>query len=191
MAGTSRCVGGLTAEGRSLRLLQGPGKNWSVDAPFQIGDVWELSCNVLPGLVPPHVEDVVVDGRRRLRSVDNLRTVLLSKIEPWNGDIGSIFDGRVRFTNNNNGYVCQDGGVPSQSTGFWIPDRDLVLRDDGKHYDFPSRYGARGLKYVGEPEVKSQLKAGTLLRVSLARWWRPPDVDDMEERCYLQLSGWF
>jgi hypothetical protein len=87
--------------------------------------------------------------------------------------------------------VCRDGGVPGQSTGFWIPDRDLVLRDDGKHYDFRSRLGARGLSYVGEPEAKSQLKAGTLLRVSLARWWRPPDVDDMEERCYLQLSGWF
>ena len=36
------------------------------------------------------------------------------------------------------------------------------------------------------------IPAGTLVRVSLARWWRPEDSEpNFEERCYLQLSGWY
>lgn len=30
---------------------------------------------------------------------------------------------------------------------------------------------------------------GTVLRMSLANWWKKGDSD--EERCYLQLSGWY
>ena len=29
------------------------------------------------------------------------------------------------------------------------------------------------------------------MRVSLARWWRPEDTPEVEEKCYAQLSGWF
>ena len=78
------------------------------------------------------------------------------------------------------------------STGFWIPDRDLMLRADAKHYDYPDGCVARGLSYVGEPKPLPLLPAGTLIRVSLARWWKPDDAEPgFEERCYLQLSGWF
>jgi ATP-dependent DNA helicase RecQ len=35
------------------------------------------------------------------------------------------------------------------------------------------------------------IPAGTLLRVSLAHWWRPAEKPEEEERCYVQLSGWF
>ncbi len=47
------------------------------------------------------------------------------------------------------------------------------------------------IPYVGlkenPPEIIPQ---GTLLRLSLAHWWTPEDADT-EERCYLQLSGWY
>jgi hypothetical protein len=33
------------------------------------------------------------------------------------------------------------------------------------------------------------LEANTLLRLSLARWWQ--QAPELEERCYLQLSGWY
>ena len=36
----------------------------------------------------------------------------------------------------------------------------------------------------------NKIPAGTLIRISLARWWKPDDVD-IEHRCYLQLSGWY
>ena len=95
------------------------------------------------------------------------------------------------FTANGNGYISRAMGVPKYSTWFWIPDKDLTLRDDGKHYDYPAPYFQKGMSYVGEPVAIPVIPAGTLVRLSLARWWRPPDVDDLEERCYLQLSGWF
>jgi len=36
---------------------------------------------------------------------------------------------------------------------------------------------------------RKQIPADTLLRVSLARWW--DNEGRHEERCYLQLSGWY
>lgn len=45
------------------------------------------------------------------------------------------------------------------------------------------------IKYVGFAEPINKIPAGTLVRVSLARWWRPTETS--EERCYLQLSGWY
>jgi len=48
----------------------------------------------------------------------------------------------------------------------------------------------RRFPYVGfEPKV-NLIPAGTLMKISLARWWKPED-SDMSERCYLQLSGWY
>src|SRR5690606_4859208 len=96
------------------------------------------------------------------------------------------------YTSNYNGYICQRRGVPAHSTWFWIPDRNLTLRTDGKHYDYFDGLLPRGLSYVGEPQPLPTLSAGTLLRVSLARWWKPENAEPaFEERCYLQLSGWF
>ena len=34
-----------------------------------------------------------------------------------------------------------------------------------------------------------QIPLNTLVRISLARWWVPAGMS--EERCYLQLSGWY
>lgn len=48
------------------------------------------------------------------------------------------------------------------------------------------------IPYVGFEPAVDLIPKGTLVRVSLARWWRPHDSPpDMEERCYLQLSGWY
>jgi epoxyqueuosine reductase len=43
-----------------------------------------------------------------------------------------------------------------------------------------------------QPPPPPTIPAGTLVRVSLARWWRP-DANDTSfpERCFVQLSGWF
>src|SRR5262249_30308746 len=51
--------------------------------------------------------------------------------------------------------------------------------------------GGRTLTFVGFQEPLEVIPAGTLLRVSLAHWWRPKDKPEEELRCYVQLSGWF
>jgi ATP-dependent DNA helicase RecQ len=45
--------------------------------------------------------------------------------------------------------------------------------------------------FVGFQEPVEVIPAGTLLRVSLAHWWRPREDADVEPRCYVQLSGWY
>ena len=191
MAGNARCIGGIASDGTSIRLLRADGLHWDASIDFQVGQVWDLTYTVASNPVPPHVEDVVVTGSRHLRDLSDLSRCLCEGIQPWRGGVDQLFDGLVRFTGNDNGYICHRVGVPTRSTWFWVPDRDLVLRSDGRHYDYPVGIGmSRGLVYVGEPPAPARLPAGTLTRVSLARWWSPEDTD-VEERCYVQLSGWF
>ena len=51
--------------------------------------------------------------------------------------------------------------------------------------------GERRFAFVGFQEPLAEIPAGALVRISLAHWWRPRDHPEEEERCYLQLSGWF
>ena len=190
MAGGRRCIGGLAANGDSVRLLTETGGNHDADSPLQIGQIWDVQYQPRPNVTPPHIEDVLVSAQKLLMRCSDLRALLLKRIEPWEGSIYQLFDKLVRFTGNNNGYVSKECGVPDYSTGFWIPDCDLNLRNDRKHYDYSHGLYSGGLSYVGEPKPEKVLAAGTLIRVSLARWWKPSD-SDIEERCYLQLSGWY
>jgi hypothetical protein len=50
-----------------------------------------------------------------------------------------------------------------------------------------NRYGYT-ISYVGSVDPLDTIEPGSLIRLSLAHWWKPEDSDD-EERCYLQLSG--
>ena len=190
MSGGYRCISGLADDNRSIRLLTADGHHWHNDSPFVVGQIWDMDFQPGQNLVSPHLEDVVVSRHRLLRVQPNLRDHLLSRVIPWKGGIDQIFDGVLGYTQNGNGYVCERLGLPQLSTGFWLPDRDLTLREDGKHYDHRQGSCNRGLSYVGEdPNPLAILFAKTLVRVSLARWWK--SHDDIEERCYAQLSGWY
>lgn len=187
MSGASRCIGGLMQDGRSVRLMK-PNGQWDTGSNFDIGDIWDIDVTSVGGLVHPHTEDVTVTKRVFVGQQQDMVAHLLSRIAPWRGGIDQVFGGWLGFTGSGNGYISHAKGVPNHSTWFWVPDNDLTLRDDGKHYDYP---GHKGMSYVGEPKAIPVIQAGTLVRLSLARWWRPQDIEDMEERCYLQLSGWF
>ena len=192
MGSTTRCIGGIARDGKSVRLLNNNGGHWDTSALFQVGQIWDVSYTPAANPVQPHTEDVLVSQCRLVGAEPNLRAHLLARVQPWRGGINHVFGGVLGYTSNDNGFVCQRLGVPAQSTGFWIPDRDLTLRADGKHYDYFHGDSPRGLSYVGEPQALLNLPAGTLVRVSLARWWKPENAEpDFEERCYLQLSGWF
>lgn len=195
--GTQRCIGGLTAEGHSIRLLGPDGAYWDQSAPFQVGQTWDLTLQdvAAEAVRIPHVEDAIVAGAQFVANDPDPRATILSRIVPWNGSTSALFGGHVKYTGNHNGYI-EESGLPDRSTWFWVPDRDLMFRSDGKHYDYPSRFfniaSPQGLSYVGEPQAVATIPAGTLVRVSLAGWWRPDDADEgFPYRCYLQLSGWF
>jgi hypothetical protein len=104
-----------------------------------------------------------------------------------------IFNGLLGWTGNGSGFLGNRNNLPANSVGFWISDRELTLADDGKHYLYPSTNEfttAKRFPYVGFAPKVNSIPQGTLMRISLARWWRPSD-SDISERCYLQLSGWY
>jgi hypothetical protein len=72
-----------------------------------------------------------------------------------------------------------------------MPDRDLVKYQvyEKIRYRYFSDKGLRSLPYVGFENPAEVIPAGTVVRVSLARWWNKEG--EKEERCSLQLSGWY
>lgn len=185
------CIGGMADDGTSFRLMTATCDYHTGACPYQVGEVWEMTVQPCPNLEAPHLEDAAVLNGTRIGASPNLRQFVLQRSQPWTGGINVIFDARIRFTSSGSGYIAQSGGLPSASTGFWVPDRDLHYNAGGRPAYSPQGDG-RYLSYVGTANPTGVIPAGTLVRVSLAKWWRPPDADlSFELRCYAQLSGWF
>lgn len=194
MGGAYCCVGGLElATGKSVRLLTENGGNQPPDTGFEIGAVWDLDYKCRHNPRPPHVEDVLVLHACFLRPQPDLARHLRERVRVWRGRPEALFDGLLCSTDAGSGYICEEGGIPARSTGFWIPDQDLHRWDynGNVRFRYPSEAGIRTLKYVGVADPVDWLPEGTLLRVSLARWWRPNEGPCVDDRCYLQLSGWY
>jgi hypothetical protein len=193
MYGAKVCVGALSDQGENLRLMNG---NCESDiasrVPFRIGEWWEIDCDPCGARIPPHLEDVSVTNAAKVGEQANLSDYLLTVTNPWRGPIQMLFDGKIQFTRNGGGYISS-ANVPAGATGFWIPSGPLHLdtdeRDKRGYFDGMNHHH---LSYVGTDEEVEVIQAGRLVRVSLARWWKPRDADPgFEERCYAQLSGWY
>lgn len=185
------CVGGLVLRtGQSLRLLEFGRQNPQADTPYSIGDVWNIEHLKCKDIELPHSEDTIVTKRAFVSKNENILSLLKGKISVWEGGPESLFDEALNSTQNGKGFVSK-GKVPKQSTGFWISDQPLhkAIINEKINYSYPNELGIKALPFVGFQKAVAVIPAGTLLRVSLARWWKPENAD--EERCYLQLSGWY
>lgn len=197
------CVGGVDVERKkSVRLMKADGKHELLsECPYNIYDVWELNYIDSHQRPAPHVEDVNVISREKkgvlkdeLRQVDKLAQLLKQcNIPVFNGGLLSAFDRKLKSTQHGTLFINGED-VPSYSTCFWICDRD-VRRSDfrGKqryNYNDGSRQWGYNISYVGLTDAVDVIPQGSLIRLSLAHWWSPDDSND-EERCYLQLSGYF
>jgi len=188
------CVGGLDLEStQCIRLLQSNGYNQPVDTPFDVGQIWDLEYARRNDVVPPHVEDVLVGRGKRVGQEPNILEFLLQSIELWRGGPEVLFDGMLCATKSGSGYICEEREIPDRSVGFWMPDMSLMRADFGEkvRYHYPGDCNIRYLTYTGVAGPENSLEAGSLIRVSLARWWKPENQESQEERCYLQLSGWY
>jgi len=185
------CIGGMSVEGQSFRLMDAHCSYFNNRCPFNVGEIWQMELQPCNGLEAPHLEDTAVLRAERIGTQADLRGFVLGRAKPWTGGIESIFDGKILFTNNGSGYISQPGGLPSSSTGFWIPDKDLDFNNN-RRASYSPRNDWRYLSYVGTSGPEHTIPQGTLVRVSLAKWWKPRDADEtLELRCYAQLSGWF
>ena len=188
------CVGGLALDGnRSVRLMQADGTPQPGDAPYLVGEIWQVDCEIPRQPEPPHVEDVYVRTSNRIGQEVQMKRSLLQRVTPWRGAPSQTFEGLMRFTYHGHGYINDIMGIPSMSTGFWLPDKPLQRVVDKKvYYSYPRPQGPCLLPYVGCAPDVDLIPANTLVRLSLARWWKPREGNvDVEERCYLQLSGWY
>lgn len=188
------CIGAITEEGESVRLNPlNEDPSDSANQEYQVGDVWEISFTPATSLIPPHIEDVVVSERHRLGSARNLIDSVERLMPPQTGAPEVLYESLLQTTGGGALYIAERSGVPPYSTTFWRPNRSLTHDIVGGRvrYCYLTENESYTLPFVGFQEPLDTIPAGTLVRVSLARWWRPDDTPDIEERCYAQLSGWF
>ncbi|MDM8532751.1 hypothetical protein QUF63_16440 [Anaerolineales bacterium HSG25] len=186
------CVGGLLRDtNENVRLMTATGDHQPLDTPYKVGQIWEIKYRKADRLKPPHIEDILVEKATCLGRVRDIEETLLDRVKIWYGRPNNLFESLIRFTKSGSGYVSQIAGLPTQSVGFWRTDKPLYkfMNDyDKRRYrsnDYPLK-----ITYVGTDTPTEVIPADTLLRVSLARWWKP-DNSKVEPRCYLQLSGWY
>jgi len=195
------CIGGMViGSGRYVRLLTPAGSNQPENTDLKIRQVWEVEFTERPDIRPPHTEDVLVNSRKIKESLKDEITILEfikeRKVQIWKGSPDILFDGKIQWkTRGGRGFI-DNKAIPEHSVGFWISDKDLTKEENerGTFYGYPdiNGNGRRYLKFIGfEPSV-NKIPAGTLLRVSLARWWKPENNKEIPEKvCFLNLSGWY
>jgi ATP-dependent DNA helicase RecQ len=192
--GPGACVGGISEDGRSVRLIASDAAcNERVGLEYEVGEVWEIDSAPDEGIIPPHVENIIVLRACRLRRSQKLVETIHRFMPPLVGGPDQLFDGLTQATGSGGLYIAQRSGLPHRSTLFWVPDRTLRLDCEGKRlrYRYSTNDGGRTLTFVGFQDPLPEIPAGTLLRVSLAHWWRPKERPEEELRCFVQLSGWF
>ena len=192
-SGNSVCVGGIALQNNQHVRLLNPGARYQfADTKFNIGDIWDIRFTSSAAIKEPHNEDVIIQSQNYLRTINNLREFILNiGIKIWRGSIDNIFEGKLRWANSGSCFLSVNfPDYPIHSVGFWLSDKLLSYKHD--HYFYPTGnfFIKRKLKYKGIPEPVPIIKENTLIRVSLAKWWKPADSHD-EARCYLQLSGWY
>jgi len=189
------CVGAIAANGKYIRLLNEGGCNQPNNTEFEVRQVWEIEYEERISKKPPHVEDVIIKSKKFKRMLENeismLQMVQRFNATIWSGSPENTFDGLLQWTNRGSGYISEHGHIPNNSVGFWTSDKDLTKTIDfGKvRYNYPQSTNWNSLPYVGFEEAIEVIPAGTLVRVSLARWWDTNGTT--EKRCSLQLSGWY
>jgi ATP-dependent DNA helicase RecQ len=204
--GAGACIGAISfggepeaASGRSLRLIApDAATNEAVGLEYNVGDVWEIEATPAADVIPPHIENVIVHNKRRLPPLDDVVSFIERHMPSQIGGPELLYAGLTQATATGALYISQQRGIPPYSTLFWRPDKPLQRNTEGKRIRY--RYPVAGpgsdvagctLTFVGFQEPLAEIPAGTLLRVSLAHWWRPPDKPEEELRCFVQLSGWF
>ena len=192
--GSRACIGGIAADGRSVRLVAADAETSErAGMEYAVGEVWEVDAAPAGDIMPPHVENTIVRAGRKFRSVADPVPAIERCMPPKHGGIDVLYDGLTQATTTGALYIAEKSGIPSYSTMFWRPDQSLQRDDEGKRirYRYATPDGGRTLVFIGFQEPVDVIPAGALLRVSLAHWWRPENAMASEPRCYVQLSGWF
>lgn len=193
MKGGNVCIGGFDIDSKeSVRLLTSNGSNQPGSAPYRVGEIWDINYLPRSTVTAPHIEDVLVQSGTfysTLASTD-LQNFILQNCNVYNGSIDKLFDGALHTPTGHAAYIDSQN-VPNHSVCFWRSDIDLLHfqafeKHKYRYYNFD--YDAC-FSYAGTEPPVDAIPAGTLVRMSLTRWWTPPEA--VSKACYLQLSGWY
>ena len=191
------CIGAITEKGESVRLVPlNADPHDGANREYEVGDIWEISAEPETSLIPPHNENFVVHKKSRFHTTKEMKD-LVSAIEllmpPKTGHPRVLYEGLLQNTGGGRLHIAKQSGIPPYSTTFWRTDQPLTLDIEKQkpRYRYPTENGGCTFTSGGFQEPLKTIPADTLLRVSLAHWWRPEDKPEVEERCYAQISGWF
>ena len=181
-------------EGQSVRLIAADAAtNEHVGLEYNVGEVWEVEAAAPEHVIPPHVENIVVQAKRRLGPMSKPHEFIERHMPPKMGGPELLYEGLAQVATTGALYIAEQSGIPPYSTLFWRPDQPLTRTKTASACATatPAPDGGCTLTFVGFQEPVEVIPAGALVRVSLAHWWRPDDHPDDEPRCYVQLSGYF
>ena len=195
--GSGACIGAITENGESVRLIPyNADPHDGANREYEVGDIWEISAKPETSLIPPHNENIIVHKKSQLHTAKDSKD-LVSAIEllmpPKIGPPRELYEGLLQNTESGRLHIAKQNGIPPYSTTFWRTDQPLTLDIEKQkpRYRYPTENGGCTFTFGGFQEPLKTIPADTLLRVSLAHWWRPEDNPTVEERCYAQISGWF
>lgn len=195
--GSGACIGAITETGESVRLVPfNADPHDGANREYEVGDIWEITGEPETSLIPPHNENFVVHKKSRLHTTENMKD-LVSAIEllmpPKTGHPRVLYEGLLQNTERGRLHISKQNSIPPYSTIFWRTDQPLARDTEGRkvRYRYPTENGGCTFTFAGFQKPPEVLPTGTLLRVSLAHWWKPKDIPEAGERCYAQISGWF
>lgn len=208
------CVGAV--ELNSLQMLRlSPSYNpetkqahYRQPSQFALGQVWDITYVPRWNLLPPHMEDVNVLQSHLQGTMTDLGCWVrkhAERIRVHTGGPSDLLDGILKFSPLSHGQYARSAYLSrnadrygTQSLCLWIPDQTLIYEkhDRGGMPEHRFSYIATHpghssvrLKYSGIEASPLSISANTLLSVSLARWWSPPDDPERMEQCTLQLCN--
>ncbi len=192
--GGGACIGAITEQGESVRLIPSNAEpHDGANREYEVGTLWEIAAKPATALIPPHYENIIVSEKQHLLTVTELESAIELLMPPKIGHPRELYEGLLQKTGSGALYIAKQRGIPPYSTTFWRPDKELTRDTEGRRvrYRYPTDDGGCTLTFVGFEEPLETIPADTLVRVSLAQWWKPTDRQDDEERCRAQISGWF
>lgn len=189
MGNNYTCIGSISNTGVYMRLLSFDNSNMLKDVEINIHDNLYIKYKKREDTKSPHNEDINLYFAKKI-SINNrpmLKVLDILSINIWRGAPSVLFNGKLKWSQSqwsSKGYISNDD-IPNNSVGFWIANKDLYLNDN--RYEYISDDSTCSIKYVGITKPQECIYKGTLIRVSLARWWDNHGAFE-DKKCYLQLS---
>lgn len=186
------CIGAITDSGKYLRLLYPDNSNMLENIDINIYDNLLIKYQKRKDIKLPHSEDINLFYAKKISITHQPMIDILNKLKVniWKGNPTVLFDNKLIWSENywrSTAYISTNN-IPNNSVGFWISDRDLYLNQG--RYEYVLDNITYSIKYVGMHKPQECIYKGTLIRVSLARWWNNNGAF-AEDRCYLQLSEYY